>query len=127
MRHHKKKLKINRDKAHRKALIRNLVISFFKYGKISTTETKAKRVKPYIEKLITLGKKNNLHARRLIIKKINNIGTAEKIIKDVSPMFKDINGGYLKIIKINTRKGDGATNVMIKYVINNDSEKKKTI
>jgi len=116
MRHRKKKKILSRDKSHRTMLIKNLAKSFFVHEKIKTTEAKAKLVKPVVEKLITIGKQNNLLARRKIIQKINSNQIANKILKDIAPRYHDRSGGYTRIIKIGPRLGDGANTVYLTLV-----------
>ncbi len=116
MRHLKEKKITGRDRAHRKALIKNLCLSFFRYGKIKTTESKAKLIKPYIENIITIGKNDTLHNRRNIVSKIGDNALATKILKEISPKYKDRKGGYTRIIKLKTRHGDGSTEVYISLV-----------
>ncbi len=116
MRHRNTKKILGRDKAHRRSLKRNFERSFFTYEKIRTTEAKAKAMKPLIEKLITIGKTDSLKARRDIIKKVGLNTIATKIIKDISPRYKDRKGGYTRIIKIGTRSGDNAPEVYLMLV-----------
>jgi len=116
MKHRKKKKILGRDKAHRKMLIKNLVKSFFIYEKIKTTEAKAKTIKPIVEKIITVGKKNNLSARRKIIKKIGSNKIANKILKEIAPKYKNRTGGYTRILKIGVRQGDGARVVYLTLI-----------
>ncbi len=116
MRHRSTKKILGRGKAHRRSLTRNFVRSFFTYEKVRTTETKAKVMKSEIEKLITIGKTDSLKARRDIIKKIGSNTLATKIIKDISPRYKDRKGGYTRIMKIGTRSGDSAPEVYLTLV-----------
>lgn len=116
MRHRKKRKILSRGTSELRLLVRNLAKSFFTYEKIRTTETKAKLIRPVIEKIITIGKKNDLHSRRKIIKIIDNNKLASKIIKDISPKYATRNGGYTKIIKLGKRIGDNASLVEIKLI-----------
>lgn len=116
MRHRKKNKILDRGKSQRKALLVNLAKSLFINQKIKTTSAKAKFLRPFAEKLITLGKNNNLSARRLLIKKLNDKEVAKKILEEVSPKYKERKGGYTRIIKIGFRKGDGAEMVQIEFV-----------
>ena len=115
MRHKKRKKIISRGVSHRKALIQSLAKSLIIHGKISTTNTKAKIVRSYVERLITTGKNDNLSSRRKLIRKLNSNKLAHKVIKDISPRYKNRAGGYTKIIKIGRRKGDGAPLVYITF------------
>lgn len=108
MRHRKKKKIISRGTSHRKMLIRNLAKSFFENKKVATTEAKAKLLKPFVEKLITIGKVNNLQSRRKIIQQISSNNLASKIINDIAPNYKERSGGYTRIIKLGPRQGDKA-------------------
>jgi len=116
MRHRKKNKILDRYKSHRKALLINLAKSFFTYEQIRTTKAKAQFVKPYIEKIITLGKKNTLHSRREIIRKTGSNKIAKKILDTISPKYASRKGGYTRIIRLNKRKGDGADMVQIELV-----------
>ncbi len=116
MRHRKKQTTLGRGANHRRALMRNLARSFFLSGKITTTEAKAKAIKPTIEKLITIGKKDTLQNRRKIIQVTGSNNIANKIIKEVSPRYKERNGGYTRIIKIGNRAGDNAKQVYLQLI-----------
>lgn len=116
MRHRRKKKILGRGKSHRKMLIKNLLKSFFIHEKIETTETKAKLIKPLVEKVITIGKKDNLQSRRKIIQKIGNNYIANKILKEISPRYKERSGGYTRIIKLGKRQGDNANVVQLTLV-----------
>ncbi len=116
MRHQKHKKILGRDKAQRRGLMKNLLLSFFTYENIKTTEPKAKMIKSEIEKIITLSKKGNLACRRQIIGKIGSPAIANKIIAKLAPKYKDRPGGYTRIIKIGQRQGDNAREVYLKLV-----------
>lgn len=116
MRHRNSKRILGRNRSHRKMLIKNLLKSFFINGKIKTTAVKAKAVKPIIEKLITIGKKNNLTSRRIIIKKIGSNVLANKILNDISPKYVERKGGYTRILKLGIRSGDGSKVVVLTLV-----------
>jgi large subunit ribosomal protein L17 len=116
MRHRKHKKILGRPSDQRQSLAMNLMKSFFIYEKIKTTEAKAKFIKPKIEKMITLAKKNNLHSRRLIIAKIGSNIIYNKIIKDIIPRYTNRHGGYTRIIKIGSRQGDNARIVFLTLV-----------
>ena len=119
MRHLKKGRKLNRTASHRSALMSNLAISLVKHKRIVTTLPKAKELKPFIERLITYAKRNDLHGRRLIMKKIK--GRLKKeisnlIIHEISPNYSERNGGYTRIIKMDNRKNDNADMSIIEFV-----------
>jgi large subunit ribosomal protein L17 len=115
MLHGNKKKQLSREKNQRNALIKTLAVSLIKYEKIQTTEIKAKVLKPFVEKLITKGKEANLSAQRLISGRIG-VASAIKIMKVLSPKYKNRNGGYLRINKIKTRLSDAANIVQIEFV-----------
>ncbi|MGB9678047.1 MAG: 50S ribosomal protein L17 [Candidatus Ratteibacteria bacterium] len=115
MRHKKDIKKLGRNKSHRKALMRNMAISFFQNQKIETTKAKAKQLKRIVERLITLGKKGRLSDYRRINQFINHPKTTKKII-EISKRYIDRNGGYTQIIKIGFRRGDSGEKVILKLV-----------
>src|SRR5690606_40959779 len=92
--------------AHERLILRNLAQSLFEHGRITTTETKAKRLRPYAEKLITTAKRGDLHARREILKVIRDKNVVHTLFADIAPTFAERNGGYTRIIKTAPRKGD---------------------
>ena len=100
----------------RKALLRGLVYSLVEKERIKTTLQRAKSIRPLVEKAITLGAKNSLHSRRVLLSKYPNKKAVEKIIKDLAPRFKDRPGGYTRIVKLGTRKGDQAFKALIEFV-----------
>jgi len=116
MRHLKKTKKLSRKKGPRQALLKNLAQSIILYEKVKTTEAKAKVVKPQLERMITRAKKDNLHSRRQIMSKLPAKNAARKMFEVIGPRYKDRKGGYLKITKLNTRKGDSAKMVQIEFV-----------
>jgi large subunit ribosomal protein L17 len=108
MRHAKAGKKLGRDSAHRKALYANLACSLIEHGRIRTTEAKAKAVKPYAEKLITLGRRGDLHARRQALSALRSQEIVHKLFADVAPRMADRPGGYSRIVKLGMRQGDAA-------------------
>ena len=108
MRHRKKQNKFSRPRSQRKALIKSMIRSVLIYERVVTTEAKAKRIKANVEKLITLGKRGDLHSRRLAYDVLGSHQLVKRLFEDISPRFKDIEGGYTRVLKINHRKGDGA-------------------
>ncbi|MDD5475130.1 MAG: 50S ribosomal protein L17 [Syntrophales bacterium] len=108
MRHRKAGRKLGRTSSHRKAMMRNLVTSLLKYEKITTTDAKAKELRSVAEKMITLGKKGTLHARRQALSFIRDRQTTEKVFDVLSVRYKDRSGGYTRIMKTGTRPGDNA-------------------
>ena len=116
MRHGKAGKKLGRDSAHRKALYSNLAGALITHGRIETTEAKAKAVRPYAEKLITLGKRGDLHARRLAMAELRSNDVVHHLFSDVAPRFADRNGGYTRIVKLGPRLGDAANMAIIEFV-----------
>ena len=125
MKHRIKGRKLNRTSAHRKALFKNLAASLIKYEQISTTLPKAKDLRPLIEKMITLGKKGSLHARRQLISRLPRNADIEKIMTDLSVRYKDRKGGYTRIIKKGFRFGDSAPMAIIEFIDRNILAKEK--
>ncbi|MCM8819020.1 MAG: 50S ribosomal protein L17 [Candidatus Omnitrophica bacterium] len=115
MRHKKDIKKLGRNKSHRKALMRNMTISFFQNQKVTTTLAKAKQLKRIVERLITIAKGGTLSDYRRINQFVNHPETTKKII-DVSKKFSDRKGGYTQIIKVGIRKGDSAEKVILKLL-----------
>jgi large subunit ribosomal protein L17 len=128
MRHRVKGKKLSRDSAQRKALLRNLVTSFLEKERIRTTLAKAKATKPIAEKMITLGKNNSLHARRIALRYIYKRDVVKKLFEDIGPRFTERPGGYTRIIKIGPRSGDGAEMAILELIGTEfkKKEKKKT-
>ncbi len=116
MRHARAGKKLGRDSAHRKALYSNLAGALIEHGRIKTTVTKAKAVKPHVEHMITLGRRGDLHARRQATAFLRSRDVVHKLFADVAPLFKDRPGGYTRIIKIGTRPGDSAEMAYIELV-----------
>src|SRR6058998_1139823 len=112
MRHAKAGRKLGRDSAHRKALYANLACSLIEHGRIRTTEAKAKAVKPYAEKMITLGRRGDLHARA----ELRSQEAVHQLFADVAPRFADRPGGYTRIVKLGHRPGDAAEMVYLELV-----------
>jgi len=116
MRHKKTTKILDRKIGPRKALIKNLAGQLVIFEKIRTTKAKAKVLRPYVEKLITKSAENNLTTKRYLKTKINLNNAIKKLLEVYGPQYKDRKGGYLKIIKADTRKGDGAEMVYITFV-----------
>ena len=124
MRHKLGYKKLNRTSEHRKALIKNMLNSLIKYEQIKTTLPKAKVIKPQADKIVTLGKKDNLQNMRKLISKLQNIKNAKKVKNTLSKRYKDRNGGYTRIIKAGFRYGDNAPVAILEFV-DRDIEAKK--
>jgi large subunit ribosomal protein L17 len=108
MRHLKSGRKLNRTGAHRKALFRNLVTSLIEHERVRTTDPKAKELRSYAERMITLGKRGTLHARRQAAAFVRSAAAVKKLFDDLAPRFRDRPGGYTRVIKIGVRRGDAA-------------------
>ena len=116
MRHKFGYKKLNRTSEHRKALIKNMLNSLIKYEQITTTLPKAKVLKPQADKIITLGKKGNLHNTKSLISKLQSTMSADKVKKILSKRYEKRNGGYTRIIKAGYRYGDNAPMAIIEFV-----------
>ena len=116
MRHQRSGKKLGRTPAHRKALYSNLAGALIEHGRISTTEAKAKAVKPFAEKMITLGKRGDLHARRQALAALRSNDVVHRLFADVAPRFADRPGGYTRIVKLGMRQGDAAEMVYLELV-----------
>ena len=116
MRHRKAGKKLGRDSAHRKALYANLAGALIEHGRIKTTVTKAKAVKPIAEQMITLGRRGGVPARRQALKYLRSQDVVHKLFSDVGPRFADRPGGYTRIIRIGPRPGDAAEMVYLELV-----------
>ena len=116
MRHGMANRKLNRTSEHRKALLKNMLNSLIKYEQIKTTLPKAKFLKPQADKIITLGKKDNLKTTKLLVSQLQNINTANKVKKTLSKRYEKRSGGYTRIIKAGFRYGDNAPMAIIEFV-----------
>ena len=116
MRHGMSGRKLNRTSSHRKALLMNLANSLLKNEQIKTTLPKAKELKPYVEKLITLGKKGDLSNRKIAISALHDLEIVNKIFSDLSKRYANRNGGYTRIMKFGFRSGDAAPMAIIELV-----------
>ncbi|MBN8867632.1 MAG: 50S ribosomal protein L17 [Solirubrobacterales bacterium] len=117
MRHAKKRNKLGRDSAHRKALLSNLSKEVIEHERIKTSQAKAKAAKPEIEKLITLGKRGDLHARRQALSVLRQDKFAvHKLFEEIAPRYAEREGGYTRIVKIGPRKSDSTEMVFLELV-----------
>ncbi|MFC5068189.1 50S ribosomal protein L17 [Flaviflagellibacter deserti] len=116
MMHGKRGRRFNRTQSHRSAMFSNLAISLIEHEQITTTLPKAKDLRPVVEKLITLGKRGDLHARRQAIAELRHVDTVKKLFDVIGPRFADRNGGYTRIIKAGFRHGDNAAIAVIELV-----------
>ena len=116
MRHRAKGRQLSRTSTHRRAMLRNMATSLFAHGRVITTEAKAKELRPYAEKLITLARRGDLHARRLAERKVRDRETLAKLFTDIGPRFAARPGGYTRIIRLGHREGDGAETARIELL-----------
>lgn len=116
MRHKVAGRKLGRNSSHRRALLRNLVTSFLEHERLVTTLPKAKEIRPMAEKMITLGKRDSLHARRQVQAYVLKESIAKKVFASIAPRFADRPGGYSRIIKLGNRAGDGAPLAIIELL-----------
>jgi large subunit ribosomal protein L17 len=108
--------KLGRPTDQRKAMLRNLVTSFLKYGKIETTEAKAKETRSIAEKMITIAKKGDLNARRQVLAYVTEEAVVQDLFDNIAPKYIDKNGGYTRMYKLGQRRGDGAEVVILELV-----------
>jgi large subunit ribosomal protein L17 len=116
VRHQRAGKKLGRDSAHRKALYSNLAGALIQHGRIETTEAKAKAVKPFAEKMITLGKRGDLAARRQALAVLRSQDVVHQLFAEVAPRFAERPGGYTRIVKLGPRQGDAADMVFLELV-----------
>lgn len=123
MRHGIAHRKLNRTASHRKAMLANMAAALIKHEQIRTTLPKAKELRPYVEKLVTLGKRGNLHSRRLAVARIRDRGMVTKLFDTLAPRYEDRRGGYVRIIKAGFRQGDAAPMAFIEFVDRDEDAK----
>ncbi len=116
MRHGRKVPKLGRKAEHRKALLRNLVTEVLRHERVETTLVKAKAVKPLVDKMVTLGKRGDLHARRQALAVIKDKKVVQKLFSELAPRYAQRNGGYCRIYKLGFRRGDAAPMAIIEMV-----------
>ena len=123
MRHGNAHRKLNRTAEHRKAMFANMCAALIKHEQIITTLPKAKELRPIVEKLITLGKRGDLHARRQAVAQMRDVDMVKKLFEVVGPRYKDRNGGYCRVLKAGFRYGDMAPMAIIEFVDRDPSAK----
>ena len=123
MRHGNAHRKLNRTAEHRKAMFANMAVSLIKHEQITTTLPKAKELRPYVEKLVTLAKKGDLASRRLAISRIKDADTVGKLFDTLAERYKEREGGYVRVLKAGFRAGDAAPMAIIEFV-DRDAEAK---
>ena len=116
MRNRKKGRQLSRTRSHRKATLRNMATSLFMHERIETTTAKAKELRPYAERLITLARRGDVHARRLAAMKIQDRQVLGKLFDDIAPRYMERPGGYTRVLKLGNRKGDAAEMSLIELV-----------
>jgi large subunit ribosomal protein L17 len=125
MRHLKNVRKFNKDPEHRKAMFSNMMTSFFTHERITTTLAKAKELRRLSERAITRAKENSLHNKRMILRRIHDRDVIAKLFDEIAPKFKEVNGGYTRILKLGNRAGDGADLARIELIDPAESASKK--
>ena len=125
MRHGSAHRKLGRTTAHRTAMFANMAASLIKHEQIVTTLPKAKELRPFVEKLISLGKRGDLHARRIAISRVRDVEQVGKLFAVLGPRYQDRNGGYIRVLKAGFRHGDNAALAVIELVDRDPAEKGK--
>jgi large subunit ribosomal protein L17 len=126
MRHRKSGRKLGRTSSHREAMLRNMVTSLLKYEKITTTDAKAKELRKVAEKMITLGKRGDLHARRQALSFVRDREVVGKLFDELSARYRDWTGGYTRIVKMGNRAGDNAPVSIIEFIQEAGQDQKKS-
>ncbi len=116
MRHQRAGRKLGRDSAHRKSLYANLAVALIEHGRIKTTEAKAKEVRPFVEQMITLGKRGDLAAHRQAVRVLRSKSAAHVLFSEVAPRFAERPGGYTRVVKLGPRQGDAAPMAYLELV-----------
>ncbi|MBI4550529.1 MAG: 50S ribosomal protein L17 [Candidatus Omnitrophica bacterium] len=115
MRHLRRRRKLSLVTEHRKALMRSLVIGLVEHNRIRTTYARAKEASRFADHMVTIAKGGNLHARRELIRKLDSRPTAKKLVDDIAPLFKDVAGGYTRVMRYDFRPGDGAQMAFLEF------------
>jgi large subunit ribosomal protein L17 len=126
MRHLKAGRKLNRTAAHRKMLMRNLVKALIQREQIRTTDAKAKELRRWADRMVTLGKKGTLHARRLAFAYLGSRRLVQRLFDEVTPRFQGRSGGYTRVLKIGPRRGDAAPISLVEFTVRGEGTTKKT-
>ena len=126
MRHQRTGRNLGRDSSHRKALLRNMVTSLFNHEQLETTDAKAKELRPVAEKMITLAKRGDLHARRQVLAVVRSKKTVDKLFTKLKDEYMDRNGGYTRIIRTGSRAGDAASMAILELVNFTESSESAT-
>ena len=112
----KKGPRIGGSPSHQRKILANMAASLIEEERITTTETRAKLLRPYVEKMVTKARRGDLHARRMVLRKIQNNDVVTKLFDDVGPRYEDRDGGYTRIVKLGPRRGDGTEMAIIEFV-----------
>lgn len=124
MRHRKAGKRLGRDTSHRQAMLRNMVTSLFRHEQIETTDAKAKQLRPVAEKMITLAKRGDLHARRQVLSIMQDKTITHRLFEEIRDRYLDRQGGYVRVVKKGIRKGDGAPVSIIQLLPEEEGKKK---
>jgi large subunit ribosomal protein L17 len=125
MRHLNQGRKLNRTGSHRKALFRNMVLSLIRHGRITTTDAKAKELRRFADRMVSLGKQGDLSARRMAFAFMQSRDAVKKLFDEIAPRFKDRPGGYTRVVKFERRRGDAAPMSVIEFTGTSDTVQKK--
>ena len=123
MRHRKSGRKLNRTSSHRKAMFANMAAALINHEQITTTLPKAKELRPFIDKLVTLAKRGDLHARRIAISRVRDEAMVKKLFEAIGPRYEDRHGGYTRVLRAGFRYGDNAPVAVIEFVDRDESAK----
>ena len=123
MRHRKSGRKLNRTSSHRKAMFANMAAALINHEQIKTTLPKAKELRPFVEKLVTLAKRGDLHARRIAISRVRDKAMVKKLFETIGPRYEDRHGGYTRVVRAGFRYGDNAPVAVIEFVDRDESAK----
>lgn len=116
MRHKISGRKLNRSSSHRSALARSQATALLRHGRIKTTVTKAKNLQPFVEKLITTARGGDLHSRRLVAREIHDVEIQRKLMDEIAPRYAERPGGYTRIYRLTSRRGDGVQEALIELI-----------
>ena len=123
MRHRKSGRKLNRTSSHRKAMFANMAAALINHEQITTTLPKAKELRPFVDKLVTLAKRGDLHARRIAISRVRDEAMVKKLFETIGPRYEDRQGGYTRVLRAGFRYGDNAPVAVIEFVDRDESAK----
>ena len=123
MRHRKSGRKLNRTASHRKAMFANMAAALINHEQITTTLPKAKELRPFVDKLVTLAKRGDLHARRIAISRVRDEAMVKKLFEAIGPRYEDRHGGYTRVLRAGFRYGDNAPVAVIEFVDRDESAK----